>query len=189
MLAIVQVKALWHITDRIRRVGERRIRRLTKCSMIELHTVNAHLLQPNAPLFVWKPGRPEPDPHLVSQAACARWSFAANPTLVCVATRLAANLFGSTSCGIPRREQVDHDLLLGTAYLHYRGRRPSAAEYWVGEHVLPKAGYRIKDPDASIRNAQGQIKCIVESSGRYAPEQVESFHEHCAEQDLPYELW
>jgi hypothetical protein len=66
---------------------------------------------------------------------------------------------------------------------------PESAARWVGEHVLPKAGHRIKDPDAFIRNDQGEVLCVIESAGRYSADQVESFHEHCVENNLPYQLW
>ena len=106
-----------------------------------------------------------------------------------MAAPLAANLLGSTSCGLPKPEHRDHDLLLAAVYVHYRTQHPKTAALWIGEHVLTKAGYRIKDPDAFLRDEQGRILQVIESAGRYSSAQVESFHEHCAELSLPYELW
>ena len=60
---------------------------------------------------------------------------------------------------------------------------------WVGEDTRPKAGYRIKDPDAWLLDAQGRTICVIESAGRYSTQQIESFHEHCVEYGLPYQLW
>lgn len=189
ILAADQLAKLWAVSRRNRRVLSRRMNRLAEAALLELHTINAHVLTPTRPLYAWCPGDPEPDAQLVSQNARTRWSFAAVPTLVCVAAPLAGNLYGSTSCRLPKPEHRDHDLLLAAVYVHYRTCHPSTAAFWIGEHVLPKAGYRVKDPDAFLRNAQGQVIRVIESSGRYSPEQVESFHEHCAEQELPYELW
>lgn len=189
ILTASQIATLWALSQPNGRVVRRRMNRLAETGLLELHTINAHVLSPTRPLFAWRLGAPEPNAQLVSRSAYARWSFAAIPTLVCVATPLAANLHASTSCCLPKAEQRDHDLLLAAVYVHYRTHHPKAAELWIGEHLLPKAGYRIKDPDAYLRTAQGQVTRIIESSGRYSPQQVESFHEHCAEQQLPYELW
>jgi hypothetical protein len=68
-------------------------------------------------------------------------------------------------------------------------QRPELAALWMGEHGMPKAGYRIKDPDAFLCGESGQVLRVIESAGRYSVEQVQSFHEHCEVHDLPYELW
>jgi hypothetical protein len=44
-------------------------------------------------------------------------------------------------------------------------------------------------PDAFLVDAAGRVRRVIESAGRYDAAQVESFHEHCVESDLPYELW
>ena len=106
-----------------------------------------------------------------------------------MATEKAANLMGSTACGLPRPEQWNHDLHLSQVFVMYRRRRSKLARIWVGEHSLPKAGYRIKDPDAFLVDRHGTIHRVVESAGKYNSKQVESFHNHCVNHDLPYELW
>ena len=105
------------------------------------------------------------------------------------ASRLAANLYGSSAGHLPDLNHRDHDLLLGQVYLVFREARPAEARRWIGEDSLPKAGYRIKDPDAFLVDAAGDVIRVIESAGRYSPRQVESFHDHCVEHGLPYELW
>jgi hypothetical protein len=189
ILAMSQLEQLWGAADRNRRSLERRLLALSKAGLIELHIINAHVLTPARPLFAWQPGKPEPDPATLSHEARTRWRFAAAPTDVCVPSRLTANLMGSTAFGLPKLEHRDHDLLLSAAYLHYRTARKNIARCWLGECVLAKAGYHIKDPDAFLRDGQGKVFRVIESSGSYSRDQVESFHEHCAERELPYELW
>ncbi len=189
LLAVSQLKALWEVPECGQRSFGHRLNRLANAGLIELHIINAHVLNPTSPLFAWQPNGPEPDPIAIARKARRRWRFAATPTLVCTAGALAANLMGSTACGLPKLEHRDHDLLLAAAYLQLRLRRAAVAELWIGEHMLPKAGYRIKDPDAFLRDPSGKVLFVVESSGSYSPAQVESFHEHCVEHDLPYELW
>ena len=41
----------------------------------------------------------------------------------------------------------------------------------------------------SLVDVAGRMRRVIESAGRYDPEQIETFHEHCFEYDLPYELW
>jgi len=189
MLSLPQLRLFWRISSHNRRTLERRISRMCAGGLIEVHTINARLLNPTKPLFAWRPGSEQPDPFTISLQARSRWSCPATPTTVYVASRWAANLQASTSYGLPKPEHRDHDLLLAWVYVQIRIHRPQLAALWVGEHVLPKAGYQIKDPDAFLIDDTGNLQCVIESAGSYTQEQVESFHEHCVEYSLPYELW
>ncbi|MDZ4686706.1 MAG: hypothetical protein SH850_16665 [Planctomycetaceae bacterium] len=184
-----QIADLWS-NSQPHRTGDRWVDRLRRVGLLERHLINAHpLLAVDRPLFAWKPGAADPDSDQVSRASRDRWRLAAQPVDVYVATRLVANLFGSTARGLPKPEHRDHDLRLATVFVHYRQRHPRLARLWIGEHVLPKAGYQIKDPDAFLCDPHGRILRVIESAGRYDARQVESFHDHCVEHDLPYELW
>ena len=190
MLTTRHTAALWWPKAENQRAMLRRLGRLTKCGWIECYIINAHPPLPVIrPLFVWKPGKADPDCERLSQQSRTRWSMAALPTEVWVASSATAATFGSTARRLPPPEHYDHDLRLASVYVHYRTMYPRLAGQWIGEHALPKAGYRIKDPDAFLRNRNGQVLRVVESAGRYSPAQVQSFHEHCVEYDLPYELW
>lgn len=190
LLALIQAAQLgWPLKRNLKPV-QQRLRQLSDAGFIELHVVNAHPFLPTEqPLAVWQPGNSEPDVARISEQARRRWNAAAQPTVICVASRLTAGLFGSTARGLPAVEHRDHDLRLATVYVHYRQQQPRAAAMWMGEHAIPKAGYRIKDPDAFLRDPHGRVLRVIESAGHYSREQVESFHEHCVEHNLPYELW
>jgi hypothetical protein len=169
---------------------QRRLQRLAAAGLVELHRINAHPLPDRpTPLFTWEPGASDPDPAELSRRTRERWSQPAQPTEVCVASPLAAGLLGSTARGLPPLEHRDHDLCMAGVYVHYRRQLPKLAAMWIGEHALPKAGYRIKDPDAFLRNEQGKLLRVIESAGRYGPRQFESFHQYCDARNLPYELW
>ncbi len=189
LISLAQLKTLWRISPRHRRVLGRRVSRLCAVDLLDVHTINVQILNPSGPLFAWRPGADEPDPEVLARRSQERWQFPAVPTTVCVASRLAANLFGSTSTGLPKLDHRSHDLLLAAVYVFYRLRRPQQAALWIGEHALPKAGFQIKDPDAFLIDSQGQIVRVIESAGRYRACQIESFHEHCADEGVSYELW
>jgi hypothetical protein len=173
-----------------RGIVRRRLRRLASANWLELQTVNAHPLLPvTNPIFAWQPGDDDPDAERLSQLARRRWSRPARPMEVCIASRRAASLFASTAGGRFSQRQVDHDLRLASVYVHYRVHHSELARRWIGEHALPKAGYRIKDPDAFLRDGYGCVFHVIESAGRYTPRQIESFHEYCVENQLGYELW
>ena len=170
--------------------ADERLPRLVKAGLIEQFNINAHPpLQPHQPLASWVPDQPEPDFHAISTRARTRWNQAAVNTSVFVASKRAANLFGGDAYGLPPVEHRDHDLLLSDAYVFYRNQRPDVAMRWVGEDFFPKAGFRIKDPDAFLVDDDGQFRCVIESAGRYSTQQVQSFHDYCAIHNLPYELW
>jgi hypothetical protein len=190
MASFAQASGLWWPVSSRSGAARRRLSELVGAGWLERFVVNAHPPLPvGKPLFAWSPGGEEPDAERVSRQCRARWSRAAVPTEVFVASPRAASLLASTARGIPPQEHRDHDLRLASVYVHYHRSAPDLAAKWIGEHVLPKAGYRIKDPDAFLRDDRGRILRVIESAGRYGPKQVESFHDHCRELDLPYELW
>lgn len=124
----------------------------------------------------------------VSAKLKGRWSHSRKLTHVLTASRNAANLFGSTSFGLPPLGHREHDVLLGTVYANYVLRAPEDSRAWVGEHALPKAGYRMKDPDAFLMKQRKPYR-IVESGGSYGTRQVESLVNFAADRKLPLEIW
>ncbi|MBN8625632.1 MAG: hypothetical protein J0M17_09095 [Planctomycetes bacterium] len=190
MLAMIQWAQLGWPLGRNLKTAQRRLRQLTDTGLIETHVVNAHPLLPaEQPLAEWQPGNCDHDAKKISEQARRRWNAAAQPMTVCVASPLAAGLFGSTARGLPAVEHRDHDLRLASTYVYYRQHQPQAALMWLGNHALPKAGYRLKNPDALLRDPCGRTLRVIHSAGHYSHEQVESFHKYCVEHDLPYELW
>lgn len=189
LLSLVQLKALWHTSKRNRRTLGRRLSRLRANGLVDVQTINVQVLHPISPLFAWNPGDDEPDCEALAHRSQSRWASGAVPTKVCVASTITANLFGSTAVGLPKLEQRDHDLLLAAVYVAYCLQRPHEAALWIGEHALPKAGFRIKDPDAFLIDRTGRVLRVIESAGRYRPGQIETFHEHCSDEGFPYELW
>ena len=190
LLTVWQVARIWWPNAKSQCHCRRRIESLVRAGLIEMLSICVHPLLPvDKPLFRWKPGATEPDAERIATTCQKRWSKPDRPLTVCVATPRSANVFGSTACGTPPVEHRNHDLRLADVYGRYRREWPELAATWIGEHALPRAGYRIKDPDAFLCDADGSVRFVIESAGRYSTEQVQSFHDHCAEYDLPYELW
>lgn len=190
LLTEPQIQSIWWTQPCTPAVVRRRLWKLRSNGLLERTTINAQPVRTTlTPLAEWSPGSTAPDSTAVSEAARRRWDQPAVPTRVYSASRLAANLFGSSATGFPRPEQFDHDLLLGQVYVEYRTHRQQLADQWIGEDALPKAGFRIKDPDAFLRDEDGRVVRVIESAGRYSPLQIESFHDHCRRYSLSYELW
>jgi len=190
LLTEPQIQSIWWETPCSRAVIRRRLWRLRTGGLLERTTINAQPVRTEIePLAEWSPGLKSPDSQAVSESARSRWNRPAVPTRVYSASRLAASLYGSSATNFSRPEQFDHDLLLAQVYVEYRTRRTDLADRWLGEDALPKAGFRIKDPDAFVRDEDGHVARVIESVGRYSPRQIESFHNHCCRYSLPYELW
>lgn len=184
------VRSVWWPGCAKSRRPHRRIDELIDAEWLESHLVNVHPpLLVEGPLFAWQPNERGPEPEEVASSCRSRWTSAAVPTEVLVASPKSAAVFGSSARGLPPAEHLNHDLRLAAVYLHYRSQQPQLAARWRGEHCFGKAGYRIKDPDAFLVDPQGCVRRVIESAGRYSAAQVESFHEHCVEYSLPYELW
>ncbi len=54
---------------------------------------------------------------------------------------------------------------------------------------MPVAERGVKNPDAFLIDNRGEPRRVIESAGAYSQMQVESFHRHCQQAGLPYELW
>ncbi len=169
----------------------RRLDQLVEARLIEQIEVLAEpLLDLESPVFCWSPGEPEPNCEAVGYALQSRWTHAPRQTTVYVATKKAINQYGGRGRGgLRHRLQANHDLHVGVIFLHYLRTDPNAAAAWVGEDLLGKAGYGVKDPDAILFDAEGRPERVVEFGGRYDARRVRDFHEHCAHHGLRYELW
>lgn len=193
MLSLAQVARGWwggHASPRREERARARLRVLRRAGLLDEHRVNAHPPpEPRGPVFRWSPGGRDPDAEAVAKRLQDRWTEAARPTTVFVASPLAANLFGCSGGGLPELTHRDHDLLLGEVFVRYLTTEPEAARRWVGEAARPKAGHRVKDPDAFLTDEVGNTLRVVESGGKYDARRVVALHEHCAENHLAYELW
>jgi hypothetical protein len=167
------------------------IRRLTAKKLISCHPVNLHPpLNPRCPVYSRPADGPIPDYETikkVSHALRSRWGKTRLPTDLYVPTKKAANRIGSTAAGLPPLKHRDHDLLLTDVFCLYLRRSPAIAEAWLGEHLLPKAGHKIKDVDAFLMR-NGEPYRIVESGGSYSTKQLVDLIEH-ADRFLDLEIW
>ena len=177
LLSLEQIARVWWPKLRSLRGVRRRLRSLSTAGLVARAIVNVHpLLDVRAPLVRWTPGEDPPDFARIAVLAKGRWQQASTPQQLFLATKFAANLFGSSAGQLPDVTHRDHDLLLGQVYVLYRITRPAEAARWVGEDTRCKAGYRIKDPDALLCAAGGKVTRVIESAGRFSQKQVESFH-------------
>lgn len=191
LLSRAQVaRGWWSPSKRWEEHAATRMKHLTCAGLVLTFRINLHPMWAlTGPAARWQPGDADPDPEAVAQALQGRWIAPAQPTMVYTASKLAANLFGCDAAGLPELTHRDHDHLLAEVFIHYLQADPGAAPRWVGEATRPKAGFRIKDPDAFLLDEAGEVCRVIESGGKYDAERVAAFHEHCAERDLPYELW
>lgn len=143
-----------------------------------------------APVIVWQPNDPMPDFGAASYQLQSRWVHSALATPAVIATTTAGHRFGGWGGRFPRQAEQSHDLMMGALYLHYRQLFGHAVitTQWISEERLreqKQAGEKL--PDAMLRSAQGER--VIECGGAYSKEKLSHFHEYCAEQSLPYEIW
>lgn len=189
LLTIHDARRLWQAksTEQAFRHG---MGRLSHRELVEVYALNLRwATETGKPVLSIGVGEDaEVDCESVSRQLRARWSRRRRQALVIVASRKAANLFGSTAHGVPKMGHRDHDALLGQVYVHYVHNLPREARSWVGEHALPKAGFQIKDPDALLVDNNEPYR-IVESGGSYSRGQVESLVNFARDRELELEVW
>ena len=190
LISLAQIWKVWWPEASSQKTVRRELRRLRDGKLLLRTVVNVHpALQVKSPLIMWQPRDSQPSFERAVQRIRSRWQQLTEPTEVYWASPLAANLFGSGAGELPQLTHRDHDLLLAEVYVLYRHQRPELARRWIGEDVFPKAGYRIKNPDAFLFDEGGRPMRAIESAGRYGLQQIQSFHDHCVDQTLSYELW
>jgi len=190
MLTARQAIDLWWPNSKGPHRARRCLRRLAKNGLIKRYIINVHPLLPvHRPLFRWRPGIAAPDAECIAAEARARWSQPARPTEVLVASPQAACLMGSSARRLPPIERRDHALRLASVYLQYRITLPHLAGLWVGEPALPRPEPGARGFNALLRDDSGRPLRAIQAVGRWGPDQTERFHAHCADCDLPYELW
>lgn len=191
MLRERDARLLWrHSSKRHSARFDRAVERLLGAGLLERYVVNLHPpLDPAGPVLKRSSADTScPDYVETSRRLRQRWSRPCRPTPVFVASRSVANLFGSTSRGLPDLLHRNHDALLGEVYLRYAIQAPKLARLWVGEHVLAKAGFQVKDPDALLAR-DGRPFRIVESGGSYAASHLASLAEYADRRSLELEVW
>ena len=189
ILSVDQVARIWWPGAGGQRVARRRLRKLAEAGLIERRVVNVGVIpQQTTPLVCWVPGDAEPNVREVANQAKARWGRGAVPQEVVSATRLAANLFGSSVAGLPPVHHRDHDLLLGEVYVIYHTTKPAEAACWCG-HDGRSVARELPRTDVLLIDAKLNVIRAVESAGRIGPREIVAFHERCFHAALPYELW
>ena len=189
MLTALQIGRIWLEQDSSAE-SVQLMRPLVAARLVQQAIVVAHpALHPKRPILTREPGKPDPNYSRISERILGRWNQPSVVTLVYWASPRTANISGCSVAHLRNVTHRDHNLLLSDVYAYYRVVRPCLAVSCIGENSLPKAGYRIKDPDAFLMDEDGSVLRVVESAGCYSARQVESFHDYCAECSLPYELW
>jgi hypothetical protein len=141
------------------------------------------------PAFTWRPTDAAPDGWRLSKQFRLRWKQPTQPIEVFHATAKAGRIFGSRCGSMIRTIEQQHDLLLSQVFVLYHERLPQLVQFWVGEQAMPVAERGVKNPDAFLIDNRGEPRRLIESAGAYSQMQVESFHRHCQQAGLPYELW
>jgi hypothetical protein len=140
-------------------------------------------------LVAWAPGDEPPDVYRLESKLRVRWKDPVTPTVIFLATKKAANLFGGKAPGLKRAVQVTHDLHMGTIYLCYTLHRPEEAKLWRGEELIAAERRHQKLPDAVIYDRLlGPIK-LIEFAGAYRQEHLQAFHDDAKRRHIPYEIW
>lgn len=190
VLSLQQIQRGWLETFGCPRSSLNVIERLVEAGLLQGDVWN---LPPipigERPLSRWNPGDDRPDLKTIECTIQDRWDLPTSPVPVVAATQKTFRLFGSSGGGLPPANNRNHDLLLSEVYLRLRLASPVIADRWIGEDALPLAERGIKNPDAFLLSESGEIEYVIESAGRYDIEQLTSFHNHCVEEQLAYELW
>jgi len=170
--------------------ARRRLRQLVTAGLLRRCSLSIHpILKLTMPICSWNPGDCPLDPGAVSWKLCNRWTEAPQAVTTYSASRQTVNLLASYGGSPPDFQHATHDAHVAEVYLWYLRHDPSTAAIWLGEDAFPKAGYRVKDPDAFAIGPDGNPTRAIEFGGRYDAERVADFHQHCAERRLPYEIW
>lgn len=193
LFALDQIAAAWWTSTPAGRTNaRRRLATLVDAGMLRRLRVNVRPLPAlEGPVLSWQPGDADPPFGAVAWRLQSRWQEPPRTTTVYIATRRGANQYGGRQRGELRREfQATHDLGVAAMFLRMRAIDSSRVEGWIGEDVLAPHRRGQKLPDAVLADAPDRPpRLVLEFGGAYDSDRVRAFHESCAEDELPYQLW
>jgi hypothetical protein len=173
LLSLAQIaRHWWSHVKAPEDAARRRLRELELAGWIVCVQPQARRLPPIiAPVVGWSPKQQAPDFSDIAQRLQCRWQGET--------VRVRAYVLGPTA-----------DLGVSEMYLNLLGQRPADAERWLGEDELAPYRQHEKLPDAVLADSpQARPELVLEFGGAYDARRVQQFHEDCAEQLLPYEIW
>ena len=141
------------------------------------------------PVWTWRPGQPDPPAGSIAYRLGVRWTEPLQPTVIYVATRRAAKLYGGVGGRLRSCVQVTHDIHVATVYLKFLQEQPWKASAWVSESAISSQFHNEKLPDAAIKGPDGELALAIEFGGSYPKPRVEKLHRSFSARNLPYELW
>ncbi len=193
LLTLAQVAATWwSVSAHAQRNAKRRLMQLEAAGFLQQQFVLAEPMLPlNKPIATWRPGQADPDPNILAWKLQSRWpGVAPAEHLAYRTTVLAHREYGGPPRVKPFRSgTITHDLHMSAVYLLIRANRPDVAAAWVGEDLIPKAGFGLSDPDAVIKPNGGRPEWVIEFGGKYDARHVGDFHNDCRDRGRAYELW
>ncbi|WP_417377250.1 hypothetical protein [Gimesia maris] len=141
------------------------------------------------PLAKWRAGEESPEFEAIVVKIRNRWQTAPTKvTPIYLAGPAAMRVLGYRATGTLKRPlQASHDLGLASVYLAVRRDRPELAKFWYGEDIAPKQLGSV--PDAIYIDGDGTPSLAFEFCGLYSAKRLRTFHRHCAQRRLGYELW
>lgn len=189
VLSVRQVaRTWWSRSKEPERNATERLRQLERSGLVELLSLRAHPeIRLRHPLVTWQPGLPAPDFRTQARTLTNRFAKPDVETLCIIATTEAGLARAGSGGRPPRDSEVTHDIHLSAVYLQMYEELPTRARTWTAEANLPKGRF-VKVPDATVRD--GIFSTAIEFGGAsYDRHRLSEFHEHCAANELGYELW
>jgi len=182
MMTLEQLVRVWWPKANNNGASKRRLRKLTEAGMIEQRIVNVSCHQtPDEPRFHWLPGGVPPNADdIVGRRADSPASVSMH---VVNATKLAANLFGSTVYDLPELHRRRHETALAFVYTHFAATRPRDAERW---NLTSDADV---SADAWLVDSEQRPQLAIKLVSAMTPEHIVKAHERFASTSIPYELW
>jgi hypothetical protein len=189
-LSLAQIaRTWWSQASQPEAAAQARIKLLRRAGLLQSFHAMAHPeLALVAPIILWQPGEAVPNFGAASYQLISRWTQTVIATPSVIATSGAGNRFGGSGGRFPRQSEHTHDLHMGALFLQFRQRFPDLLPYWISEERLREekpSGESL--PDALLRSPERT--CVIEFGGAYRKEKLLRFHESCADNFLPYEIW
>lgn len=182
----------WSSAKQPEHAAQRRLRELVAADWLVQIRPQARGLPPiDSPIVTWSPGESTPDFTAISGRLQSRWTSETRRVQAYVLGPAADRHFGVSRRGRLKYDfQATHDLGVSEMYLNLLVQRPALAERWIGEDELAPYRQHEKLPDAVLApSPDARPELVLEFGGAYDVHRLAQFHDDCAAQLLPYEIW
>ena len=191
LLEVSQARLIWWRNHSSAKPAATRLARLCQSGWLDHYHLDLRFPRLRYhPEFTWMPG--EAAPNIRQLRSFARQAEASGMVItgdVYAASAFTANAYGATHRGQIQADEFTQLLAWGQVYVRKSMKHPDAAKRWKAENIFEFDAKTSRLPQHASYGVDATFKTLICLLAHSSQKSLVAFHEQCAEQSRPYEMW